>query len=440
MGKKIIVAGAGHGGILAAAKLAEKGYDVTVYEKKIREELGYDWLDAIDLKVFNDVGIPLPDLSKITFNGDMRFYNPNFSAPLTVESHGKGSAKFERKEIYKILIDFAEEKGVKFVYNTHITGPLMDGLRVVGIETADGDVCGDLVIDAAGVNSPVRRNLPACCNVDRDYGYGETFYAYRAYYDKVEGHEPEVDYEVFLVPYGEKGISWTVTEKDCVDVLVGRLAPLSNAELEEKLRQMREFSPQIGTKVLRGGGKMLQIPIRRPLSVMVCDGYAAIGDSAYMTVPMNGSGICASLRAGVMLADTVIADTKEEYSAATLWNYNKRYILHFGLNFASVDILKNIMFNLSVEGIDFLFDKQIITQSDLNFGQAKDSDGLAASDLLSRVARGIGNLPVLLRTAGALSKGDSAKKVYRSIPEKYEESAVLKWKRDVLEAHVLMER
>lgn len=439
MSKKIIVAGAGHGGIIAAAKLAEKGYDVTVYEKKVKEELGYDWLDAIDIKIFNDVGLPLPDLSDIGFNGDMRFYNPAFSSPLTVASNGNGSAKFERKQLYKILLDYAEEKGVNFVFNTHIIGPIMDGLRVVGIETADGEVYGDMVIDAAGVNTPIRSKLPAGCNVDRDYAYGEVFYAYRAYFDKIEGHEPEVDYEVFLVPYGEKGISWTVTEKDCTDILIGRLVPLSKAEVEENLEKMRQFSPQIGTKLLRGGG-IYQIPVRRPLSVMVCDGYAAVGDSAYMTIPMNGSGICASLRAGVMLADTIFADKNEEYSAKTLWNYNKRYILHFGLNFASIDILKNIMLSLSTEGLDFLFDKQIITQNDLNFGQAKDSDGLAASDLLGRVARGISKLPTLLRTAGALSKGDSAKKIYREIPEEYEESAVLKWKRDVLNAHVLMER
>ena len=33
MGKKIIVAGAGHGGITAAALLAKAGFDVTVYER-----------------------------------------------------------------------------------------------------------------------------------------------------------------------------------------------------------------------------------------------------------------------------------------------------------------------------------------------------------------------------------------------------------------------
>ena len=34
MSTKIIVAGGGHGGIAAAAILAESGYDVTVYEKQ----------------------------------------------------------------------------------------------------------------------------------------------------------------------------------------------------------------------------------------------------------------------------------------------------------------------------------------------------------------------------------------------------------------------
>ena len=36
--KKIIVAGAGHGGLTAAFMLAEQGYDVTVFEAKKRSE------------------------------------------------------------------------------------------------------------------------------------------------------------------------------------------------------------------------------------------------------------------------------------------------------------------------------------------------------------------------------------------------------------------
>ena len=439
MGKKIVIAGAGHGGLVAGAKLAQAGYDVTVYERKIRSELGYDWEDAIDMRVFAECGLEPPKKEHYAFNGDMKYYNPNLKAPLVVPANGKGSAVFERKEIYDVLIDNAEKSGVKIIYSTEILSPVMDGLRVVGIRTSDGVVDADLVIDAAGINTPLRSRLPVCCNIDRDYGYGECFYAFRGYFDKVPGHEPDVAYEIFLMHQGERGLSWVVTKDDYVDVLIGRMAPMSKTKLAKTLDEMRAFSPQIGEKLLRGGTQE-QIPVRRPLSVMVCDGYAAVGDAAYMTVPMTGSGICASMRAGLLLAETVLEDKDEVYSRETLWNYNRKYILHFGQNFAAIDILKNIMLCTEVEGVNFLFDKGIITENDMSFGKGKEEGGMSFSDMVARATRGISNLPVLLRTAGALTKGDNVKKVYQSIPETYDEKAVLKWKQDVMEATTLMQR
>lgn len=439
MGKKIVIAGAGHGGLVVGAVLAKAGYDVTVYERKIRSELGYDWEDAIDMRVFAECGLEPPKKEHYAFNGDMKYYNPNLKAPLVVPANGKGSAVFERKEIYDVLIDNAEKSGVKIIYSTEILSPVMDGLRVVGIRTSDGVVDADLVIDAAGINTPLRSRLPVCCNIDRDYGYGECFYAFRGYFDKVPGHEPDVAYEIFLMHQGERGLSWVVTKDDYVDVLIGRMAPMSKTKLAKTLDEMRAFSPQIGEKLLRGGTQE-QIPVRRPLSVMVCDGYAAVGDAAYMTVPMTGSGICASMRAGMLLAETVMEDKDEVYSRETLWNYNRKYILHFGQNFAAIDILKNIMLCTEVEGVNFLFDKGIITENDMSFGKGKTEGGMSFSDMVARATRGISNLPVLLRTAGALTKGDNVKKVYQSIPETYDEKAVLKWKQDVMEATTLMQR
>ncbi len=439
MGKKIVIAGAGHGGLIAGARLAAAGYDVTIYERKIKSELGYDWDDAIDLRIFEECDLHPQLRGDITFNGDMKYYSPNLKAPLVVRANGKGSALLERKEIYEILLDNAEQSGVKIIYSTEILGPVMDGLRVIGIKTSDGVVYADLVIDAAGINSPIRSNLPVCCNVDRDYGYGECFYAYRAFFEKNPGHDPDVAYEIFLMHQGERGISWTITRDNYVDILIGRMAPMSKQKIEDTLAEMRAFSPQLSEKLLRGGSQE-QIPVRRPLAVMVCDGYAAIGDAAYMTLPMTGSGICASMRAGVILADTVLADKEEQYSRETLWEYNKKYILHFGQHFAAIDILKNIMLCTGADGVNFLFDKQIITEADISFGTNKDGGGMSIGDMIGRAAKGIGNLPVLLRTAGALSKGDNVKKIYRAIPQTYDEKAILKWKDDILAATPLMVR
>ena len=76
MSKKIIVAGAGHGGIAAASLLAQRGYDVTVYEKCERSEIGYDWTDIFDPKALGVAEIPMPPEDKYKIKEDMSFCGP----------------------------------------------------------------------------------------------------------------------------------------------------------------------------------------------------------------------------------------------------------------------------------------------------------------------------------------------------------------------------
>ena len=60
--KKILVAGAGHGGLVAAALLAKQGCDVTVYEAKREEDIGHDWEDRFTFSLLEKiVGKEIPD-------------------------------------------------------------------------------------------------------------------------------------------------------------------------------------------------------------------------------------------------------------------------------------------------------------------------------------------------------------------------------------------
>ena len=75
--KKIIVAGAGHGGIAAAALLAKQGYDVTVLEMKKRADMGHDWHDVMAKSSLTDVGFTMPADGTFT---PKRKATPAFSA------------------------------------------------------------------------------------------------------------------------------------------------------------------------------------------------------------------------------------------------------------------------------------------------------------------------------------------------------------------------
>ena len=87
-------------------------------------------------------------------------------------------------QVNNYIIEHAEKAGVKFVYGCEITGAVVFGNRVAGIKTAAGEIYADLVIDAAGMNSPVRKSLPHWLGVQNSSIEYEQFYVYRAFWNR----------------------------------------------------------------------------------------------------------------------------------------------------------------------------------------------------------------------------------------------------------------
>ena len=104
MAKKIIVAGLGHGGIAAAAILAESGYDVTVYEKQSEGTLGYDWTDIFAPKALKIAEMDMPDEDKFEYKEDMTFVAPNGAKLRQHVPEDELEIKMERKDIYDHFI------------------------------------------------------------------------------------------------------------------------------------------------------------------------------------------------------------------------------------------------------------------------------------------------------------------------------------------------
>ena len=432
MGKKIIVAGGGHGGIAAAMRLAQYGFDVTVYEKNSRENMGYDWTDIFDRKGFTGLGIPMPDKSLYRFKHDMTFYGPAMDTPLTQNvPEDQLEIQMERKDIYNHLISHAEKAGVKFVYNCEVTGPVLIGNRVVGIKTADGEKIGDLVIDACGIHSPVRMNLPSSLGIQKSPKEYELFYVYRAFYNKT-CEVPEVDkYKVLLLPEGGEGISWVATEEEHTDVLIGRFHPFTLDEALATVDRMRKTNPSIGEEKVRGG-QFVKIPVRQPLGIMVADGYAAIGDSAFMTVPVIGSGIANSLKAAKILADTVIHDVSGSYSAETLWKYQTTFYKQLGNGLAPLACIKMMLARFEGKDLDHVFRYGILNADDMTIGA--DSTNLSsmlkmgsAAAVFAKLYGLTQNKQVALKVGKMIYDLSRAVVITLAMPKTYNRKAILKW-------------
>ena len=433
MSKKIIIAGGGHGGITCGAILAKNGYDVTIYEKNDADKMGHDWTDIFDPKAFKAVGMEMPPREMYHFKNNMTFFGPSMTTRLVQNvPEDELEIQMERRDIYKCLIDYATDCGVKFEYGVTVEGPVMLGNRVVGIKTDNDVIYGDLVIDACGINSPVRMNLPEYLGIQKEAQKFERFYVYRAFFEKDMSVEVTDKYRVLMFHKGKLGISWVADDGEYTDVLIGRFAELDMDEVENTLESLRAEFHDLCEKKLRGG-QFVQIPVRQPLGVLVADGYAAIGDSAFMTVPIIGSGIANSMKASVILADVIMGDKTGSYSAKTLWKYQREFFSRMGNGLAPLAAIKLLLTRLKPEELDYIFATGILNADDMTitadstslFAMVKDM--IEPESLKAKIKGLAGNPKVLCKVLGMVKDIAAVTAVTATMPHKYDVKAVNNW-------------
>ena len=426
---KIIVAGAGHGGLTAAYNLAKNGFDVTVYEKHERENIGYDWHDSMNYDAFDKSGIERPDRSLIRGSVQSAFENPSATVKLVLPYDDSGFL-MDRKLLVNYLVEQCESVGVKFNFGCEIKGAVLDKMTVAGISyKKNGEACeatGDLVIDACGMNSPVRKSLPPCFGIKNAFEAKETFNVYRVYFENLTGEVIDPPYLVSLFHMGKPGIDWLITEKDSADILVGKFGTageLTPQEIEEAVADYRERYPFIGEKIIRGGS-VEKIPLSKMIPLLVADGYAAIGDCAGMTVPLNGSGIVLSMNAGKILADKILQCECDAFSIRNLWKYQYEYFQVFGKDLVMIDILKNFFTNCKKKDIDYFLEKKILTEEMLDFGKGID---ITPQFVLHIIAVGLPLVGLLAPLVSNLKSIPSIDSVAAAMPELYDKKAVEEW-------------
>lgn len=428
--KKILVAGAGHGGLTAAYNLAKQGFEVTVFEKSERESLGHDWHDFLNYDAFDKSGLERP-YNILIPRVPSGFENPSATVKLILPKDSEDDGfMVDRKKLLAYLIDKAESVGVNFVFSCEVKGALLDGTKVCGLKLykdgKDYEETGDMVIDACGMNSPVRKSLPPCFGIKQHFSSKETFHVYRVYLENLTGEISEPQYLISLFHGGKPGIDWMLTEEKYVDILVGKFGSageLTDAEINDAIEAYREKYPFIGTKVIRGGtcGK---IPLSKMTPLLVADGYALVGDSAGMTIPLNGSGMVLSMNAGKILADKISGCENKPFSIENLWNYQYEYFQTLGKSLVMINTLKDFFTFCDKKDVDYILEKRILTEELLDFHKGINITPKHILHVLSVGLPLIGLSPPLVETLKSIPSIDS---VASSMPEEYDKKAVEDW-------------
>lgn len=424
---KIIIAGAGIGGLRFAAKAAASGHDVEVYERSANlSSMRFDWHDDVCREAFSGTGIEVPKGSFPKKNWS--FVAPDGRIRRMYESESEADLSVRRDLLNEELATAAVNAGAKLHFGYEIEAAIVENGRVRGVVAGTKKMYADLVVDSTGAESCLKKGI-GIDTPEKD----EIFFAYRAFYEK-NGIAPAAEHtnKVYLKHLGENGISWAIQDGDSVDVLIGRLGGLERATLENALSALKADNPTIGNRILVGGG-IYEIPVRYPACKMVADGYAAIGDAAFMTIPMLGSGIATSIAAADMLGDCLNAaaekglDAEATASAKNLWNYEVAFFTRIGAAHAGVDLMKRSVLKMSDEDLSWMLASKVLTNDDICLLAKGRPIYVSPISALRKVAVGIKKLPTLLKVNAMLMRSHRAIRIAAAIPRTYAEDKTEKW-------------
>lgn len=431
MSKKIVVIGAGHGGLCAAALLAKNGYDVSVYEKGKRGEISYPWKDTLVRGVFSEVGLKEPPKETHCPEPSWTFIPPSGKDEITIpENPQTGNISMDRRTLAEHLISVAEESGAKLYFESAVSDLQFSGDAVCGIIMGEEKISADLVIDASGLLSPFRGKIPQKFGLQVMPDKDGVMVAWRGRFRRKEGSsDPENKNRLFLRPKNLNGICWCVLDDDdTVDVLIGQIGGLGKEERDDMLAYIREQC-EIMPDEEPFEGRYASICVRYAMPVLVADGYVLVGDSSCLTMPIIGCGITYAIQEGALLADLITKGEIKDFDAKSLWKYNVGVIKKYGSVTIGLDVLKRAILTVPEKMINDVFATHIFT-GELMFGVIRGSFAAAFKPkTLATILKNLKTLiPVVKFLLPSLKNSGKAKKVAKRIPQKYGLTKIFGWK------------
>ena len=420
---KIIIIGAGIGGLAFAYKY--QGTDeICLFEQAARNKLGFPWCDSVKAEAFKDTEIPLPGKG-VYKKKYIHMYSPSCTVniPQRKKTVKKGY-EIDRVALLDHLFELVKDK-VTFCFESKVTGLAKSNGKVTGVYVGGALYEADLVIDASGAFSKLRYFV---CEDSADFepNADEILYCERTLYKADENIVKDHLDAVYIKHKGGTALSWCRSTPDLeqMDVFVSSIgAPLTPSYVQAEEEDMFDRNAALSKTVIQK--RCERLALRSPLSQFVYDSFAFVGDSAYMTNPVNGCGIENAMRAGAILAD--VLNKKHDFSLENLWNYQVKFMYSVGSNLVALDVFKRWVYNVVPEDIDWLFDTMIGAEI-VAFFSGSSKKPLNPKVLLDKILIAHERKDLAPQVFKVVSRAAQAKTYALLIPAKYESKLVDLWK------------
>ncbi len=319
--RDVIVSGAGPSGAATAAMLAQKGYDVLLYDRYDfpRDKVCGDAVPAGAVALLRGLGMG-EKIDKAEAEGKfypldgLRIFSPRgYEMRAEFGDHENNSRSYvaPRMHFDATVQAHAVDSGAEFRVGT-VKKPLLENGRVVGVTVAENgttrDILARVVVGADGVTSPLARTLRPKSDQHKDM---HRAVALRAYIEDLEEYPSEVEFYLYkeILP----GYAWIFpTGLNQANIGLGMRLDHFRQRKEKLEGLLDQFlaMPAIKKRLKRGGQLrdvatwQLNFGSQKNLQ-HAYDGALLVGDAAGFINPLTGGGIHNGLLSAQAAATTL---------------------------------------------------------------------------------------------------------------------------------------
>jgi len=331
---RILIAGAGIGGLSAAISLRRAGCDVQVLERA--PELGevgaglqlspnaMKALDALGVAKAVEAASSRPDALEMRSgkSGSLIFSIPMGDA--AVERYGAPYLHIHRADLLAVLVEAAEAAGVKVRLGARISGYAIHGNAVrVGLDTGEV-IQGGLLVGADGLNSTIRAQL---IGPDLPRFAGCSAWRLTVPAAAVEGRLPDGAAVVWTGP-GRHAVTYRIRHGELVNFVGvvetarrGQEGWDESGDLGELRKDFHDFADPVQA-VLEAATSCMRRALydRDPLPVWSGERVTLLGDACHAMPPFQAQGAAMALEDAVVLGQLLsgggpLQDALERYEA-----------------------------------------------------------------------------------------------------------------------------